>query len=27
LKEKMPHLPPANYAVLIDVKEVFPYKM
>lgn len=27
LKEKMPHLPPTNYAVLIDVKEVFPYKM
>ncbi|HGJ63918.1 TPA: pyridoxamine 5'-phosphate oxidase family protein, partial [bacterium] len=27
LKEKMPHLPPANYAVLIDVTEIFPYKM
>jgi len=27
LKEKMPHLPPANYAVLIDVTEVIPYKM
>lgn len=27
LKEKMPHLPPANYAVLIDVSEVFPYRM
>ena len=27
LKEKMPQLPPANYAVLIDVTEVFPYKM
>lgn len=27
LKEKMPHMPPANYAVLIDVKEVFPYRL
>ncbi|KYC51565.1 MAG: Pyridoxamine 5'-phosphate oxidase [Candidatus Methanofastidiosum methylothiophilum] len=27
LKEKMPQLPPANYAVLIDVTEIFPYKM
>jgi predicted pyridoxine 5'-phosphate oxidase superfamily flavin-nucleotide-binding protein len=27
LKEKMPHLPPANYAVLIDVAEIFPYRM
>jgi len=27
LKEKMPHLPSANYTVLIDVTEVFPYKM
>ncbi|HOG74522.1 MAG TPA: pyridoxamine 5'-phosphate oxidase family protein [Methanofastidiosum sp.] len=27
LKEKMPFLPPANYAVLIDVAEIFPYKM
>ncbi len=27
LKEKMPFLPPANYAVLIDVAEIFPYKL
>ena len=26
LKEKIPQLPKANYAVLIDVKEIFPYK-
>lgn len=27
LKEKMPQLPPANYAVLIDVTEIFPYRL
>lgn len=26
LKEKMPQLPQANYAVIVDVKEIFPYK-
>jgi len=27
LKEKMPQLPPAKYAVMIDVEELFPYNM
>jgi len=27
LKEKMPQLPPANYAVLVKLEEAFPYGM
>ncbi|MBN1786652.1 MAG: pyridoxamine 5'-phosphate oxidase family protein [Candidatus Methanofastidiosa archaeon] len=27
LKDKMPQLPPAHYAVVINVEEIFPYKL
>ena len=27
LKEKMPHLPPANFVLVINVMEIFPYKI
>jgi len=27
LKEMMPHLPPTNYAVIVDVEETYPYNI